>query len=178
MTGAVVWAPTDPAQPIPGQLPIDFGASNPWTPAHSWSAEVARLYDRHYSRERPGTGHGPGPGRKLCLVLPDLRGLFIWREWQFRMANQIGVWCSVFRNEAPELYRSSDLILAAEVWAMEDWSERPPEQPVFLTYVCPNRTRKKRDPGRCFRKAGWTEAGTSKGGLILFRKPMEQAGKA
>jgi len=84
-----------------------------------------------------------------------------------------GVNCAVFRNERPDLHRSSELILAAEPHA---WAKWPGERRLY-TYVDPDRTRRKRDPGRCFRKACWTPCGRTKGGLVILEKLLPAEGK-
>lgn len=106
-----------------------------------------------------------GPGEKLVLIAPDGRGLFVWRKERFRQDDQVGIDCAVFRNEGAGL--SSDLIRAADRLA---WAKWPGER--HFTFVDPKRTRHKRDPGRCFLRAGWKHAGwTPKGLRILERLP-------
>jgi hypothetical protein len=105
-----------------------------------------------------------GPGEKMVLLTGDDLALFVWRKFR-SMDAQEGVNCAVFRNESPAL--SSGLICAADDLAWERW---PGER--LYTYVDPNRTRRKRDPGRCFLRAGWKHAGwTSRGLRILDMKP-------
>lgn len=53
------------------------------------------------------------------------------------------------------------------------WAERyghVPSTPL-TTEVDPRRTRRKRDPGRCFRRAGWTVIDKERGGLVVLRAP-------
>jgi hypothetical protein len=94
-----------------------------------------------------------GPGEKLVLITPDLRGLFVWRKF-IDLSGQSGVNCAVFRNESTLL--SSDLIRAAMILAWERW---PGER--LYTYVNQNKI-KSSNPGYCFKQAGWTYCGTSK----------------
>jgi len=80
------------------------------------------------------------------------------------------VWiCSLFRNESPTL--SSTLIreaLAVSAWAFNEF-------PVdgTLTFVDATKVRKKRDPGRCFIRAGFTRQAqdSKKDGLVSFILP-------
>jgi hypothetical protein len=40
----------------------------------------------------------------------------------------------------------------------------------MVTFVDPAKTRRKRDPGRCFRRAGWQHAGFTAGGLYVLQQ--------
>jgi hypothetical protein len=102
-----------------------------------------------------------GPGEKLVLISPCGLALFVWRREKYRLDDQAGVNCAVFRNEGAGL--SSDLIRGADAAAWERW----PGLRLF-TFVDPKRTRHKRDPGRCFLRAGWRHAGWSKTGLRIL----------
>ncbi len=78
--------------------------------------------------------------------------------------------CSLFRNESPHL--SSLLITQAVAATRSVWDCPPPEG--FVTFVDPTKTRRKRDPGRCYRKAGWKVCGATKKGLIALRQLPEE----
>lgn len=111
------------------------------------------------------------PGQTLVLVVGDAA---VWgvcanldpvgRE-QFR--------CTIFRNETARL--SSELIVeatrASSAWALEHGIIAP-----LTTEIDPRRVRHKRDPGRCFRKAGWFVIGVSKShrhrGAIVMQGPL------
>lgn len=127
------------------------------------------IFNGHYSRRHYRDGRKPklfvGPGQKMVLISPDAMALFVWRKFISRNS-QIGVNCAVFRNESPRL--SSDLILAAETFAWKRW---PGER--LYTYIDIRKTRRKRDPGRCFLRAGWQHSGWTKKGLrILEKRPI------
>lgn len=82
--------------------------------------------------------------------------------------------CSIFRNEGS--VRSSDLVVEATALTLEHWRRvyhRLPAVPL-TTEVDPARVRRKRDPGRCFLRAGWTQIGTSRG-LIVLQAPKGAA---
>lgn len=123
------------------------------------------IFCRHYTaRRHRKVFQFVGPGEKTVLITPDALALFVWRKFiDDAVPKQTGVNCAVFRNEGPQL--SSLLILAAEAVAWERW---PGER--LYTYVDPNKTRRKRDPGRCFLRAGWRHAGWTKGGLRILEK--------
>lgn len=145
-------------------------AGDPWSEIRDGDPTGRALYDRHYSSRRYADGRRPakfvGPGEYIALMTPDARALFVWRKFiDGCIPAQHGINCAIFRNEAPETYRSSELILAAEVWARRRW---PGER--MYTYVNAGRVRRKRDPGRCFRRAGWRPCGTTRGGLLIMEK--------
>ena len=149
-----------------GQLRL--GAPGHWVRTKDADPDCRDIYRRHYSRRVYKDGRDPakfvGPGEYIVLVTPNLDALFVWRKFiDDAIPKQKGVNCSVFRNEGPTL--SSKLILEAEGFAWEKWKgER------LYTYVDPKKTRRKRDPGRCFRKAGWKPCGTTRGGLVILEK--------
>jgi hypothetical protein len=129
-----------------------------------------KLADRHYSRKTPGSRSGfVGPGEKLVLLAADGRALFVWLHSDPRLRGDKinGINCTIFRNEGP--YLSSELILEAERHAREKW----PSLKLF-TYVNPKKIKNKGKPGYCFIKAGWNQAGISKGGLLLFVKGVQE----
>ena len=98
----------------------------------------------------------------MILLTPDARALFVWRKF-ISDAGETGVNCAVFRNEGTSEGRSSDLILSAKEWAWKRW---PNER--LYTYVDPSKVRHKRDPGRCFIKAGFHFCGKTKEGKLIF----------
>ena len=135
---------------------------------------VARkLADRHYNRQSIGAAGFVPPGR--CLVLRTADGEAFWvTSWPF--AEYVrhawgGAWvCSAFRNEAPHKYLSSDLVTEAVAATRSVWE---PPALGMVTFVNRDKTRRKRDPGRCFRKAGFVPDGETKGGLVALRLAPE-----
>ena len=71
----------------------------------------------------------------------------------------------MFRNEGAGL--SSELINEAVAATKAHW--QPPDLGI-VTFVDASKVRRKRDPGRCYRKAGWLLAGRTKGGLIALQQ--------
>lgn len=142
-----------------------------WIPVKDGNDTGRAIFDNHYSRYRYADGRKPklyvGPGEKFVLLTPDALALFIWRKF-ISMDSQEGVCCAVFRNEGPQL--SSYLIREADAIAWERW---PGER--LYTYVDPKKTRRKRDPGRCFLRAGWRHWGWSKKGLRILEIRPEWA---
>lgn len=110
-----------------------------------------------------------------------------------------GAWvCSAFRNEREAengervegVGLSSDLIreaLAATRWRWPDipmvWAwkvtrrhDRSDIERIsicMITFVDRDKTKAKRDPGRCFRKAGFVDVGETAGGLAALGLPIE-----
>ncbi len=124
------------------------------------------LFNRHYSRYVYADGRRPwlfvGPGEKMVLLTLGCDALFVWRRF-LSMDDQTGVNCAVFRNEAPDRYLSSDLILKAMEMA---WARWPGER--LYTYVNPRRVRSQ-NPGACFKAAGWRRCGvTKRRGLLIL----------
>jgi hypothetical protein len=123
------------------------------------------LVNRHYSARHYKDGRKPklfvGPGEKMVLATSEGTALFIWRKFKDD-SGQVGINCAIFRNEGPEL--SSSLILEAEELAWRRW---PGER--LYTYVAPKKILS-RNPGYCFKKAGWVVCGKTKGGLVILEK--------
>jgi hypothetical protein len=68
---------------------------------------------------------------------------------------------------------SSLLVAEATARTYEFWRRHYgglPSVPL-RTEVDPEKTRRKRDPGRCFLKAGWRVAGETKSGLVRLEAP-------
>lgn len=127
--------------------PFLFGEG--WIPIRDGNPTGLALYRRHYSHRAKSGLTFVGPGESLVLITPDARALFVWRK--FRSDNdQTGINCAVFRNEGEA--RGSDLIRAAQELAWARWPDEPRH---YYTYVNPRRVQHKRQPGRCFLKAGW-----------------------
>jgi hypothetical protein len=135
---------------------------------------IARaLFGRHYSYNRKREQISmfwqknrnymliAGPGEKMILLTQDHSALFVWRKFR-SMGKQTGVNCAVFRREGGTA-QASDLIRAADTLA---WARWPGER--HYTYVDSRKTRHKRDPGRCFLKAGWNYCGMTKSGLHIL----------
>lgn len=141
------------------EQPFLIGGS-PWIAVRDGNATASAIYDRHYSRNPASRGDPrcAGPGEKMVLLTPCARALFVWRKF-ISKDQQDGVNCAIFRNEGAGL--SSQLILDAMQLAWQRW---PAER--FYTYVNPRRVRSK-NPGCCFKKAGWRVCGITKTRKLL-----------
>lgn len=138
----------------------------------SWRADpVARaVADRHYNRQAIGSAQFVPPG--ACVVLRTPEGGAAWiTSWPLAKYVQhawAGAWInSLFRNERQDRYLSSELIEEAVAATLALWPEPPALG--MVTFVDPSKTRRKRDPGRCYRKAGFRHVGFTQGGLWAFQ---------
>ncbi len=147
----------------------DATAGSPWR--RSWRADpaAAALADRHYSRRARGAAQVVPPGRCLVLLTADRPAVWVtsWPLPQYVRHAWPGAWvCSLFRNEGEHL--SSRLIAWAVAHTRAHWPSAPAQG--IVTFAGPARTRPERDPGRCFRRAGWQHAGFTAGGLYVLRQ--------
>jgi hypothetical protein len=119
----------------------------------------------HYSRQTPGARDFLPPGETLVLLTPCARA--VWGVCRNLDGGGTMRWrVTMFRNEGAGL--SSDLIREATTMTQARW---PVCALPLTTEVNPSKVRRKRDPGRCFRRAGWTPDGTTTSGLLRLRAP-------
>ena len=139
-----------------------------WIISHRADIEALPLADRHYNRQKVGSPQFVPPGRCIVLKTYDLKALWItsWPFAQYVKHAWAGAWVnSLFRNEGAGL--SSELILEAIAATKSMW----PVVPILgvITFVDADKIRTKRDPGRCYRRAGFQHVGFTKGGLWAFQ---------
>lgn len=129
-----------------------------WRLSDRFDPAAVQLADRHYSRQKPGTSQFVRAGSCFCLVSIDCRA--VWASWRgFAHHEWAGAWENVtFRNEGAGL--SSTLIRDAVAATVHAWGE-PPELGI-VTMVDEEAVRRKRDPGRCFLRAGFEVVGRTK----------------
>lgn len=145
------------------QLPL--GAIPPWLEVDRDHPAARALADRHYSRQTIGAREFMPPGQTLVLVTPCCRA--VWGAClNMDPAGSLRWRVTIFRNEGAGL--SSTLIRSATDRTRERW---PSMALPLTTEVDPRKTRHKRDPGRCFRRAGWTPDGETTAGLLRLRAP-------
>jgi hypothetical protein len=141
-----------------------------WSLSNRADPPAVAIADRHYNRQKPGTPQFIPPGRCLVLLTPDYGALWVtsWPFAQYVRHAWPGAWInSLFRNEAQDRYLSSDLIREAVAATRAVYGE-PPDLGM-VTFVDANKTRHKRDPGRCYIKAGFRRIGFTKGGLVALQ---------
>lgn len=140
----------------------------PWHLSNRAVPRGAALADRHYSRKTPGAAQFTTPGRGVVLLTSAGNALWVssWPYSQYVKYDWRGAWlCSLFRNESQVM--SSTLIAQAVAATCWQWGEQPDLG--IITFVDIGRVRHKRDPGRCFRKAGWKQVGLTKEGLVVLQ---------
>lgn len=134
----------------------------------SWRADhrAIPLADRHYNRQSQGSPQFVPPGR--CVVLLSDQALWVtsWPFAEFTHHAWAGAWInSTFRNEGT--IRSSQLILEAVQATQAVFGPPPPLG--LVTFVDPSKVRHKRDPGRCYLRAGFRNVGSTQGGLLALQ---------
>ena len=142
-----------------------------WHLSHRADKAALPLADRHYSRQKPGTPKFGQPGRSIAFIAPnreDPKALWL-SSWPFaRYVNHAwaGAWQNtLFRNEGAGL--SSDLITEAVAATLYIWPE-PPDLGM-ASFIDASKIKHKRDPGRCYKKAGWKHVGFTKAGLWVYQ---------
>lgn len=142
----------------------------PWVVSHRADPRAVQLADRHYNRQKPGSPQFVPPGRCLVLLTPDADALWVtsWPYAEYTKHAWAGAWVnSLFRREPECTALASDLIRAAVAATRWKWGE-PPELGM-VTFVDASKVRHKRDPGRCYLRAGFQSVGETQGGLIALR---------
>jgi hypothetical protein len=139
-----------------------------WWLSHRFDAEVAPLADRHYNRRAVGSPQFAPPGRCMVLKTQPLDAFWItsWPFAEYVRHAWAGAWvCSAFRNEGPTL--SSELVREAVACTLAYFGT-PPDLGM-ITFVNTEKVRRKRDWGRCYRKAGFVDCGHTAGGLVALQ---------
>lgn len=139
-----------------------------WRLSNRFDPRALPLADRHYNRQKPGSPQFVPPGRCIVFLTEQADALWVssWPFAEYVKHAWAGAWvCSCFRNESPHL--SSELIGEAVSATRAVWPDPPPLG--MVTFVDPAKVRHKRDPGRCYRKAGWKRVGSTKGGLVTLQ---------
>jgi hypothetical protein len=136
----------------------------------SWRSDpVGRaIADRHYNRQSIGADGFVPPGR--CVVfLADTPALWVtsWPFAEFVRHEWPGAWInSCFRKEGSGL--ASEMIREAIAVTRWEWWPHVPELGM-VSFVDPSKVEHKRQPGRCYLKAGFRLVGRTKGGLLAFQ---------
>lgn len=128
-----------------------------WTLSHSSDAEARKIADRHYNRQKIGSQRFVPPGRCVTLLSRDGRALWVtsWPYAAYVRHAWAGAWInSLFRNESDAL--SSLMIAEALAVTRSIWPKIPDLG--CVTFIDTGKTRRKRDPGRCYLRAGFQPA--------------------
>jgi len=140
-----------------------------WLPVRTSDWRLRALRDRHYAGGVGGLTVGQ-PGRRLAFVTFDGTAGWVshWPRPELASHGYGDAYvCTLFRKECPGL--ASAMIEAALVLTEQRWGA-PPDGG-WLTFVDATKVRHKRDPGRCFRRAGFRVVGSTKDrGLIVLQR--------
>jgi len=142
----------------------------------SWRADPAGnvLAKRHYSCQSPDSDQFVPPGACVVLVIPGAAvWVTSWPKAEYVRHAWPGAWInSIFRNERRDLFLSSELILEAIAATRFYWE---PPSLGLVTFVAPGKVKRKRDPGRCYRRAGFHVVGKTleEGHIALQLLPHE-----
>lgn len=140
-----------------------------WELADRFDPHGASIADRHYNRQKIGSPQFVPPGTCLVLTTPTALWVTSWPE--FVQHAWPGAWMNTtFRNENRDDL-SSELIREAVAATRWRWPDVP--EAGMVTFIDPMKTRRKRDPGRCYRRAGFVPCGTTKSGLVALRLAPE-----
>lgn len=133
------------------------------------------LANAHYSRQSLDADQFVAPGACVVLLTADASALWVslYQRPEYTDHDWPGAWvCSLFRNTRSDRDLSSELIREAVAATRAAWGTPPCEG--MVTFVNPRKVRAKRDPGRCFLRAGFAHCGITGGGLIALRlRPSE-----
>jgi hypothetical protein len=144
-----------------------------WCRSNRADPAAARLADRHYSRQKIGHPQFVPPGSCAVFVTDCARAYWVT---SFPIAQWVkhawaGAWvCSAFRQEGAGV--ASELIRQAVAATRAHYGDPPPLGMItFVNREKVNPTMVRGNPvwGWTFRKAGFIEAGETKGGLLALQ---------
>lgn len=144
----------------------------------SWRDDplARRLADRHYNRQSVGASGFVPPGACLVLRTPAADAFWItsWPRAEYVQHAWPGAWvCSAFRREPDNPDLASELIGEAVAATRHRWPDVP--ELGMITFVDERKVRRKRDPGRCFIRAGFEPVGrTRTRDFLALQLPAER----
>lgn len=144
-----------------------------WWLSHRADPLAAALADRHYNRQKIGSPQFVPPGSCLVLLSDDRRAFWVtsYPKAEYVRHAWAGAWmCSAFRSEGAGC--ASELIRMAVAATRAHYGEPPPLGMVTFVdreKVRPTMVRGRSVWGWTYRKAGFTEAGETKGGLLALQ---------
>lgn len=143
-----------------------FAKDGHWRPVTRCDVQARELADRHYSRQTIGAVDFMASGKTFVLLTEDASAVWGVIE-NMDPVGDLRWRCSIFRNEGSVL--SSVLIREATERTYLYWERHYGGRPAvpLRTEVDPKKTKRKRDPGRCFIRAGWKTIGIVRGLVVL-----------
>lgn len=140
---------------------------SPWRVSDRYDPVLVGLADRHYNRQKPGTPQCIPPGTYVALIAADKRAGWITTWPRYRLDEWRGAWINtLFRREGGDVL-ASEMIRAAVAHTRHRWPAVPALG--MITFIDPPQVRRKRDPGRCYLRAGFTQVGVTAKGLLVFQ---------
>lgn len=137
-----------------------------WRVSHRFDVAALPLADRHYNRQKPGTPQFVPPGRCVVLLSDEALWVSSWPFAEYVRHRWPGAWVnSLFRKEGDGL--ASEYIREAVAATLAVWGDPPALG--MVTFVDADKVRHKRDPGRCYVRAGFRRVGFTKGGLVALQ---------
>lgn len=139
-----------------------------WRRSDRFDPAALPLADRHYNRQKPGSPQFVPPGRCLVLLTESRDALWVtsWPLAEFTKHDWGGAWVnSCFRREGGPLAS----ILIREAVAITRWQWPDVPELGMVTFVDARKVEHKRQPGRCYLKAGFRAVGATRGGLLAFQ---------
>lgn len=141
-------------------------ATGAWLEVRRCDPRAVELANRHYSRQTIGARDFMPPGQTFVLLTRD--GGAVWGVClNLDPVGSLRWRVTIFRRESGP--QASCLIREATELTFARWRERGGLPTVPLTTeVDPRKTRRKRDPGRCFLRAGWRVLDADRNGLVVL----------
>lgn len=143
-----------------------------WFRSHRFDKRALPLADRHYNRRKVGSPQFCPPGRCAVFLTEDAGALWVtsWPYAEYVKHRWPGAWVnSLFRRESGPI--ASELIRQAVAATRAVFGDPPPLG--LVSFIDKDKTKRKRDPGRCYIRAGFEYDGETKGGLIAVRMRPE-----
>lgn len=140
-----------------------------WRKSHRFDRAGVLIADRHYNRQKVGSPQFVPPWRCVVLLAEDAQAVWVtsWPFAEYTRHAWAGAWVnSCFRREGGDVV-ASDMIRQAVAATRWVWPDVPDLG--MITFVNANKVRHKRDPGRCYSRAGFRHVGETKGGLLAFQ---------
>ncbi|HEX8781679.1 MAG TPA: hypothetical protein VF728_11000 [Nocardioides sp.] len=131
----------------------------PWSLSFRADRAAARIADRHYNRQSPGSPQFVPPG--ACLVLRAEQSVWVtsWPLAEYVKHAWAGAWInSLFRREGGDV-QASDMIRFAVAHTRATWPAVP--ELGMVTFVDPDEV-ESTNPGYCYLKAGFKRVGKTK----------------
>ena len=141
-----------------------------WQLSNRFDPLALPLADRHYNRQKVGSPQFVPPGR--CIVLRSNDALWVtsWPFAEYVRHAWPGAWVnSLFRNEGAR--RASDMIRSAVAMTRSVWGAPELGIVTFVDpkHVRPTKVRGESVYGYCYKAAGFTHVGFTKGGLWAWQ---------